>query len=65
MQIYNYFEFIIQNSKVYLRIFSISISIILELGNILFSKIELRGIAGKFSEPITEMELSKYSKQFL
>ena len=52
-----------ENGKVYLRNCSISISIILGLGNILFSKIELRGIAGKFSEPITEIELSKYSKQ--
>jgi hypothetical protein len=41
------------------NLFFISSSIICGLGSILSSRIEFKGIAGKFSEPITETGLSK------
>jgi uncharacterized protein (DUF2147 family) len=34
------------------------------LGNIVFSKVEFKGIAGKFSEPITLTGASNFLKQF-
>jgi hypothetical protein len=46
------------------NLFLISHSIFSGLGNILSSRIEFKGIAGKFSEPITDTGLSKKLKQF-
>ena len=41
------------------NLFFISSSIFCGLGNIFSSRIEFKGMAGKFSEPITEIGLSK------